>query len=136
MSNAAGAKFAEPQKTAVTASAEAPAAPVAVAAMPAAPVVVAAAAPAPAVPATPVKAAAGAGEALYKQACVACHAASVAGSPKFGDKVAWAPRIKTGLDMLTASVIKGKGAMPPKGGSTASDADIRSAVEYMVNAAK
>jgi cytochrome c5 len=53
-----------------------------------------------------------------------------------GDKAAWAPRIQTGLDMLTASVIKGKGAMPPKGGSAASDADIRSAVEYMVSAAK
>jgi cytochrome c5 len=83
-----------------------------------------------------VKAAAGAGEALYQQACVACHAAGVAGSPKFGDKDAWAPRIKTGLDMLTASVIKGKGAMPPKGGSAASDTDIRAAVEYMVSAAK
>ena len=32
--------------------------------------------------------------------------------------------------------IKGKGAMPPKGGSAASDADIHAAVVYMVNAAK
>lgn len=79
---------------------------------------------------------AGAGEALYKQACVACHAASVAGSPKFGDKVAWAPRIKTGIDAMTASVIKGKGIMPPKGGSSASDANIRAAVEFMASAAK
>ena len=135
MANAAGAKFAEPQKAAAAVTAETPAAPVvAAAAMPAAPVVVAAVAAA--APAAPVKAAAGAGEALYKQACVACHAASVAGSPKFGDKAAWAPRIQTGLDMLTASVIKGKGAMPPKGGSAASDADIRAAVEYMVSAAK
>ena len=135
MANAAGAKFAEPQKAAAAVTAEIPAAPVvAAAAMPAAPVVVAAVAAA--APAAPVKAAAGAGEALYKQACVACHAASVAGSPKFGDKAAWAPRIQTGLDMLTASVIKGKGAMPPKGGSAASDADIRAAVEYMVSAAK
>jgi len=38
--------------------------------------------------------------------------------------------------MLTASVIKGKGAMPAKGGSAASDADIRAAVEYMVTASK
>jgi len=135
LTNAAGAKFAEPQKAAATVTAGAPAAPtVAAAAMPAAPVVVVAAAAA--APAAPTKAGAGVGEALYKQACVACHAASVAGSPKFGDKAAWAPRIKTGLDMLTASVIKGKGAMPPKGGSAASDTDIRAAVEYMVNAAK
>ena len=67
---------------------------------------------------------------------MACHASGAAGAPKFGDKAAWAPRIKTGLDALTASVIKGKGAMPPKGGSAASDADIRAAVEYMVSAAK
>ena len=132
---AAGGKFAEPAAPA------AGAAPVAQAAAPmaAAPAaVVTAAAPAAPAPAAAVKvsASAGAGEALYKQACVACHAAGVAGSPKFGDKAAWAPRIKTGLDMLTTSVIKGKGAMPPKGGSAASDADIRAAVEYMVNAAK
>lgn len=138
MANAAGAKFAEPQKVAATADAGA-AAPVAeasavaaapaAAVVPAAPAVVAAAAPAAA-------SKAGVGEALYKQACVVCHAAGVAGAPKFGDKAAWAPRIQTGLDMLTASAIKGKNAMPPKGGSSASDADIRAAVEYMVSASK
>lgn len=136
MANAAGAKFAEPQKAAAAADAgaAAPAAQAAPAAAPTAAVAPAAPVVAAAAPATASKA--GAGEALYKQACFACHAASVAGAPKFGDKAAWAPRIQTGLDMLTASVIKGKNAMPPKGGSSASDADIRAAVEYMVSAAK
>ena len=70
-------------------------------------------------------------------ACVACHASGVAGAPKFGDKAAWAPRLATGLDALTTSVIKGKGAMPPKGGNASiPDADIRAAVEYMAAAAK
>ncbi|MDP3707452.1 MAG: c-type cytochrome [Polaromonas sp.] len=132
---AAGGKFTAPAAPAPAADA---------AASPAIEPVVTAAAPAAASPAAPVAATAapatvaavGAGEALYKQACVACHASGVAGSPKLGDKEAWAPRIKTGLDMLTASVIKGKGAMPPKGGSAASDADIRSAVEYMVSASQ
>lgn len=138
MANAAGGKFAEPAApAAVAGAAETPAA-----AAPAAPVAVAAPAPSSAAPAAaaPVQVTAangnGAGEALYKQACVACHAAGVAGSPKFGDKAAWAPRIQTGIDALTTSVIKGKGAMPPKGGSAASDADIKSAVVFMVNAAK
>ena len=67
---------------------------------------------------------------------MACHAAGVAGAPKLGDKAAWAPRIQTGTDALYASAIKGKGAMPPKGGSAASDADIHAAVDYMVSAAK
>jgi cytochrome c5 len=132
MANAAGAKFAEPQKAAAAAD-SATAAPVAPDA-PAATVAPAAAPVAAAAPATASQA--GAGEALYKQACLACHTSGVAGAPKFGDKAAWAPRIQTGLDMLTASVIKGKNAMPPKGGSAASDADIRAAVEYMVSAAK
>ncbi len=134
MTAAAGGKFAEPAAPAAAAPAAPAAAAPAVAVVAAAPPAnIPAAAPAAAVK---VAASAGAGEALYKQACVACHAASVAGSPKFGDKAAWAPRIKTGVDALTASVIKGKGAMPPKGGSAASDADIRAAVEFMVNAAK
>ena len=141
LTSAAGGKFAEPAAPtapAAGASAAGLAAPAAAAvatpaaALPAAPVVAAVAA----APVAAVKVAANAGETLYKQACSACHVAGVAGSPKFGDKVAWAPRIKTGIDAMTASVIKGKGAMPPKGGSAASDADIRAAVEYMASAAK
>ena len=74
-----------------------------------------------------------AGEALYKSVCFACHASGVAGAPKFGDKAAWAPRIATGMDTLVKAAIHGIGAMPPKGGSSASDADIKAAVEYMVS---
>ena len=137
LTTAAGGKFAMPAAPAAPAAGDAtPAA--AAAAAPAAVVAaapMAAAAPAPAA-ATKVAAAGNSGEALYKQVCTACHAAGVAGAPKSGDKAAWARRIKTGIDALTASVIKGKGAMPPKGGSAASDAEIRATVEYMVNAAK
>jgi len=74
--------------------------------------------------------------ALYNQVCSACHATGVAGAPKVGDKAAWAPRIAQGIDALTANAIHGKGAMPPKGGSSASDADIKTVVSYMVSAAK
>lgn len=135
LANAAGGKFPEPQAPAAAAAA-APAPAVAAApAAAAAPAVAvpAAAAPAPAASAT---VAAGAGEALYKQACAVCHVAGVAGAPKFGDKAAWAPRVGAGLDAMTATVIKGKGAMPPKGGSAAPDADIKAAVQYMLNAVK
>ena len=137
MTAAAGGKFPEPAAPAAGAAsapvAAAATAPVATAA-PAATAVAAAAAPVAA--AAPAAAASVNGDALYKQACVACHAAGVAGAPKFGDKAAWAPRIKTGLEALYASAVKGKGAMPPKGGSAASDADIHAAVDYMVSAAK
>jgi cytochrome c5 len=81
-------------------------------------------------------ASAGAGEVLYKQACSVCHVAGVAGAPKFGDKAAWAPRMANGVDALVASALKGKGAMPPKGGTAASEADIKSAIEFMLAAVK
>ena len=68
---------------------------------------------------------------------MACHGTGVLGAPKFGDKAAWAPRIKQGMDTLYSSALKGKGAMPPKGGNTAlSDADVKAGVDYMVSAAK
>ena len=76
------------------------------------------------------------GKAVYDATCVACHSTGVANAPKLGDKAAWAPRLAAGVDGLTASVIKGKGAMPPKGGSAASDAEIKASVQYMVNAAR
>ncbi|MDP3924435.1 MAG: c-type cytochrome [Hydrogenophaga sp.] len=136
MANAGGGKFAEP--AAPAAADAAAAAPATEAAAPAATAAVEVAAAAPIAPAAPASAtvAAGAGEALYKQACAVCHVAGVAGAPKLADKAAWAPRLALGVDGLTASVIKGKGAMPPKGGSAASDADIQSAVTYMLAAVK
>jgi cytochrome c5 len=83
------------------------------------------------------QAAAADGKAVYDKVCVACHQVSVANSPKLGDKAAWAPRIQTGLDSLMQSVIKGKGAMPPKAGNPAlTDAEIRAAVEFMVSQSK
>jgi cytochrome c5 len=134
LANASGGKFPEPQAAAAAAPAET--APAAAAAPAPAAVVAAAPAPAAAAPAS-ATVAAGAGEALYKQACAVCHTAGVAGAPKFGDKAAWAARVGAGVNGLTASVIKGKGAMPPKGGAgAASDADIRASVEYMLAAVK
>jgi cytochrome c5 len=77
------------------------------------------------------------GKTVYSQTCVACHAQSVAGSPKLGDKAAWAPRIKQGMDVLVQSALKGKGAMPPKGGNAAlTDEQVRAAVEFMVSQSK
>ena len=130
LTTAAGGKFPEPA-AAAGASASAAAAATTGAAPAALPQ---AAVAAPVAAAVPV--AAGTGEALYKQACVVCHASGVAGAPKFGNKDSWAQRIPLGADTLTATVIKGKGAMPPKGGSAASEGELRAAVEYMLAAVK
>jgi len=77
------------------------------------------------------------GKAVYDKACAVCHAAGVAGAAKLDDKTKWGPLVKQGADALTASVVKGKGAMPPKGGAASlSDADIKAAVEYMLGQVK
>ncbi|MFM0033933.1 c-type cytochrome [Paraburkholderia strydomiana] len=91
---------------------------------------------APAAGATQSADASQAGKALYQQVCQACHAASVLNAPKFGDKEAWAPRLKEPMDTVYNYALHGKGAMPPKGGSNASDADVKAAVDYMVSAVK
>jgi cytochrome c5 len=83
------------------------------------------------------KPAAADGKKVYDGACVACHATGVANAPKLGDKAAWGPRLSAGIDGLLQSVIKGKGAMPPKAGNPAlSDAELRAGVEFMVSQAK
>jgi cytochrome c5 len=77
-----------------------------------------------------------AGKALYMQICQACHAAGVLNAPKYGDKEAWATRLKEPMDTVYNYALHGKGAMPPKGGSTASDADVKAAVDYMIAGSK
>ncbi|RPI45390.1 MAG: cytochrome c5 family protein [Betaproteobacteria bacterium] len=107
------------------------------AAEPAGAPVPAAPAPTAAAAAPAAQAAAADGKAIYEKTCAVCHVAGVAGAPKAGDKAAWAPRLKQGMDMLYASSLKGKGAMPPKGGAAhLSDAEIKAAVDYLAGLAK
>jgi len=68
------------------------------------------------------------GKAVFDKSCKGCHTGM---KPKMGDKAAWAPLIAQGADALTASVMKGKKPMPPKGGA-ASEADVKAAVEYII----
>ena len=76
------------------------------------------------------------GEAIVKATCAACHQAGVAKAPKLGDKNEWAPHIKMGLASLVQTAIKGKGAMPPKGGDASlTDAEVTRAVVFMANSA-
>lgn len=74
------------------------------------------------------------GEGIYKQACMACHGAGVAGAPKTGDKAKWAPLIKEGQAVLTAHGYVGVRGMPPKGGQPDLSVEgFASAVVYMAN---
>jgi cytochrome c5 len=126
MANQSGAKFKTPAPA--TASTPSPAA----------------AAPAPSAPPAAAAVATNAapaskpdGAKVYSTVCTVCHAAGLAGAPKYGDKAAWKPRIAQGLPTLHEHALKGIRAMPPKGGNPAlSDADVSAAVDYMVNHSK
>jgi len=124
MANQSGASFKEP-------ASKAPAQ------KPPAQAQAAASAPAAGGAAKPAAGGAADGKQIYDSTCMACHATGVANAPKLGDKAAWAPRIKQGMDTLLQSALKGKGAMPPKGGNASlSDADVRAAIEFMVSQSK
>jgi len=130
LANQAGAKFTEPAVPAAK--------PQTTAAAPAAAPAPAASKAAPAAPAGGgASADAGKGKATFDATCAACHSTGVAGAPKAGDKAAWAPRLKEGSDTMYEVALKGRGAMPPKGGNTSlPDADVKAAVDYMVSLVK
>ncbi|AOK28379.1 MULTISPECIES: c-type cytochrome [Burkholderia] len=146
MANQGGAKFAEPAQPAANAApasgaAAAPGASDASAANAQAAAAMAAIAAIPKPGDAPAagksaESSASAGQALYESTCQACHANGVLNAPKFGNKADWAPRLKDSMDTVYNFALHGKGAMPPKGGSNASDADVKAAVDYMVNAVK
>ncbi|HUP95530.1 MAG TPA: c-type cytochrome [Burkholderiales bacterium] len=126
MANQAGANFSEPpvQAGAATQVAAAPSAPIGTAA---------AASPAP----EATSAGSANGKAVFDQTCAVCHATGVAGAPKAGDKAGWEPRLKQGVATLHEAAVKGKNAMPAKGGNTSlSEADVKAAVDYMVGLVK
>lgn len=75
------------------------------------------------------------GEAVYKAACLACHASGAAGAPKFGDVAGWAPRIAQGYDTVLKHAIEGIRGMPAKGGNAdLDDIEVARAVVHIVNA--
>ncbi|HEX7327167.1 MAG TPA: c-type cytochrome [Casimicrobiaceae bacterium] len=150
MANLAGAGWKEPAVTATAAAAPAagaaaaPAATVVASATPAAPAAPASApAAAPAPEAGGAHGAAGApadaaeGKKVYDETCHVCHATGLLGSPKFGDKAAWAPRIAQGMNTLYNAALHGLRSMPPKGGNASlTDAQVKAGVDYMTSAAK
>lgn len=72
---------------------------------------------------------------VYLFACAQCHQAGLNAAPKYGDRKAWSARIGQGRATMYEHSIKGKGAMPPKGGRLSlTDEQVKMAVDYMVDA--
>lgn len=73
------------------------------------------------------------GEQIYQSACMACHAAGVAGAPMPGSDLMAQRLEEKGLDGLVSSVINGLNVMPPRAGRPdLSDEELRAGVEFML----
>jgi cytochrome c5 len=74
-------------------------------------------------------------EKLYNQTCHNCHTVPASGAPQAGDKVAWAPRVAQGREVLIDHSINGFRSMPPMGTCTqCSEDDFVALIEYMSGA--
>jgi len=74
------------------------------------------------------------GEQIVRAQCVKCHESGAGGAPKIGDRSAWIPRARYGLDALVRSAIEGHGGMPSRGGmADLTDPELRSAIVYMLD---
>lgn len=77
------------------------------------------------------------GKKVYDGLCISCHGSGIPGIPQFGDKAAWAPRIEQGIETLYSHSIDGFTGgsgmmMPPRGGGSLSDEEVKAAVDYIV----
>lgn len=76
------------------------------------------------------------GKQVVDEQCSKCHLKGEGGAPKIGDRAAWTPRLKQGMDALVMSGIRGHGGMPARGNrADLTDNEVRSAIIYMFNPA-
>jgi S-disulfanyl-L-cysteine oxidoreductase SoxD len=72
----------------------------------------------------------------YEESCMMCHADTSMGAPALGDAKAWKVVTAKGIEKVYSNGINGINGMPPKGGSSLSDKDFKSVVDYMINQSK
>jgi c(7)-type cytochrome triheme protein len=77
------------------------------------------------------------GKSVYDKTCALCHAAGIAGAPKFGSAADWSARAARGTPALYASALNGTPrGMPARGGNLElKDAEVKAAVDYMLSRA-
>ncbi len=71
------------------------------------------------------------GQKLYEKSCSVCHASDSMGAPVAGNKADWDKVMKQGMDTVLKNAIEGKNAMPPRGGSSLTDDEIKQVIEFM-----
>ena len=74
------------------------------------------------------------GREVFLQNCALCHVSGLAMAPRVDNIQEWESRLSAGRSALQASVLRGKGGMPPKGGNASiSDSQAIAALDYMVS---
>ena len=77
------------------------------------------------------------GRSVYEQNCSYCHTTGNLDAPKIGDKKAWASHMHQSLEHMVKNAIFGIGKMPPQGGNhKLTDAEVKMAVEYIIQESK
>lgn len=73
------------------------------------------------------------GETVYRAHCASCHGSGIMSAPKPNVAADWNPRTANGMVDIVRNALKGKNAMPSKGGAgSLSIAEVSDAVAYMV----
>jgi cytochrome c5 len=78
------------------------------------------------------------GEQIYRDKCSVCHDGGGAGAPRLGHREDWGQRLARGVDAVHRAALTGipDSAMAAKGGfRELSDAEVRAAVDYMIERA-
>lgn len=76
------------------------------------------------------------GKKRYEQTCKVCHDQGLLDAPKLSDKATWARRLDKGVEVLYQHAAKGFNKMPAQAVGTASEEEVRAAVDYMIEQIK
>lgn len=74
------------------------------------------------------------GAKIYELKCKVCHDQGLLDAPKYGDKAVWTTRLTKGKETLYMHSAKGFNKMPAQAVNDVNEAQVKAAVDYMLEA--